>query len=355
MSLSSASYKYMNKVNYEVREDGLGRKLLEVLSGLMILFFMGVVLWQITDAKPASQLPESTSPPVEALTSSEFQDELEELVRIEIGQPIEGYEPEMFMQVLPGLLAEDFNGVEAQIGVYKYLNGELKHEIPQGVIVHSAASAITVKGVETLLVNIVERLSLNPNTATAQEVLSNLSKKDNGYSGQDKPKPDTSKPAACTMDAKICSDGSTVGRSGPNCEFTGCPVEEEFPIRYGEDASKIEEYRSDCENKMGVFDGCASACGPDAEMCMDVCSMVCTGPASGYVPPTGKDVLECSPSSKLVQNCTMEYDPVCASTVVNCIKAPCPPIQKTYGNDCSACAAGADTYKVGECEDLNQI
>lgn len=29
----------------------------------------------------------------------------------------------------------------------------------------------------------------------------------------------------CTMDAKICPDGSAVGRSGPNCEFAPCPGE----------------------------------------------------------------------------------------------------------------------------------
>jgi len=28
---------------------------------------------------------------------------------------------------------------------------------------------------------------------------------------------------ACTMDAKVCPDGSTVGRTGPNCEFSACP------------------------------------------------------------------------------------------------------------------------------------
>ncbi len=28
---------------------------------------------------------------------------------------------------------------------------------------------------------------------------------------------------ACTMDAKICPDGSSVGRVGPNCEFAPCP------------------------------------------------------------------------------------------------------------------------------------
>lgn len=27
---------------------------------------------------------------------------------------------------------------------------------------------------------------------------------------------------ACTLEAKICPDGSSVGRSGPNCEFTEC-------------------------------------------------------------------------------------------------------------------------------------
>lgn len=28
----------------------------------------------------------------------------------------------------------------------------------------------------------------------------------------------------CTFEAKICPDGSSVGRSGPNCEFTPCPT-----------------------------------------------------------------------------------------------------------------------------------
>lgn len=29
---------------------------------------------------------------------------------------------------------------------------------------------------------------------------------------------------ACTQEAKICSDGSSVGRTGPNCEFAPCPT-----------------------------------------------------------------------------------------------------------------------------------
>jgi hypothetical protein len=36
----------------------------------------------------------------------------------------------------------------------------------------------------------------------------------------------TEKPVACTLEAKLCSDGSYVGRTGPNCEFTLCPHED---------------------------------------------------------------------------------------------------------------------------------
>ncbi len=30
--------------------------------------------------------------------------------------------------------------------------------------------------------------------------------------------------AACTLEAKVCPDGTAVGRTGPNCEFTECPA-----------------------------------------------------------------------------------------------------------------------------------
>lgn len=31
-------------------------------------------------------------------------------------------------------------------------------------------------------------------------------------------------PVACTADARICPDGSYVGRAGPKCEFSACPI-----------------------------------------------------------------------------------------------------------------------------------
>jgi hypothetical protein len=36
--------------------------------------------------------------------------------------------------------------------------------------------------------------------------------------------PQTPPQKACTMEAKLCPDGSSVGRSGPNCEFAPCPA-----------------------------------------------------------------------------------------------------------------------------------
>lgn len=39
---------------------------------------------------------------------------------------------------------------------------------------------------------------------------------------------------ACTMDAKMCPDGSYVGRSGPKCEFTACPGPSEQGVALGQ-------------------------------------------------------------------------------------------------------------------------
>ena len=36
-------------------------------------------------------------------------------------------------------------------------------------------------------------------------------------------------PVACTMEAKMCPDGSFVGRTGPNCEFEACPIIKSVP------------------------------------------------------------------------------------------------------------------------------
>lgn len=99
--------------------------------------------------------------------------------------------------------------------------------------------------------------------------------------------PEVVEPVVCTMDAKLCPDGSAVGRTGPNCEFAACPVPE---------------------------------------------SIVCTD------------------EQKQAEACTMEYAPVCGLVQIQCITTPCNPIPETFGNACSACAQGnVLSYTQGEC------
>lgn len=44
-------------------------------------------------------------------------------------------------------------------------------------------------------------------------------------------------PVFCTQEAKLCPDGSYVGRGGPNCEFTACPGQGEETIFQGDEFS----------------------------------------------------------------------------------------------------------------------
>lgn len=46
-------------------------------------------------------------------------------------------------------------------------------------------------------------------------------------------------PVACTLEAKLCPDGSYVGRTGPNCEFAECPVEPSWEI-YSEEGLEFQ-------------------------------------------------------------------------------------------------------------------
>lgn len=49
--------------------------------------------------------------------------------------------------------------------------------------------------------------------------------------------------------------------------------------------------------------------------------------------------------------CTMEYAPVCAKVAIQCIKAPCEPIEQTFWNRCSMNANKLATFlHEGECK-----
>lgn len=122
-------------------------------------------------------------------------------------------------------------------------------------------------------------------------------------------------PIACTMEAKICPDGSAVGRTGPNCEFAPCPGEE--PVAW--------------------------ACDDDVKICSDGSTAVRIGPSCEFSPcpveedPNDDYFVTCSPESRLVEACIEIYQPVCAQAQVECITAPCDPVEQTFPNACKAC------------------
>ena len=90
-----------------------------------------------------------------------FQFTLEDEVRKKTGQPIEGFEPVMYLQVFPGLVESDFDGVEASIGKYVMVDGKLEHQLDTTKLIHSAAASIGRIGMETLLRNVATRIGID--------------------------------------------------------------------------------------------------------------------------------------------------------------------------------------------------
>lgn len=99
-------------------------------------------------------------------------------------------------------------------------------------------------------------------------------------------------PKACTEEAKVCPDGSRVGRQSPSCDFTPCPtaISDQADGKNlknmceGKQGNWSENYKECmglnkkmCESLGGNFVGCASPCrhNPKAEMCAQVCVEIC--------------------------------------------------------------------------------
>jgi len=55
------------------------------------------------------------------------------------------------------------------------------------------------------------------------------------------------KPAACTQEAKICPDGTAVGRTGPNCEFASCSQLKNIVVKQSGGAAMLIRECSDRE------------------------------------------------------------------------------------------------------------
>jgi hypothetical protein len=74
---------------------------------------------------------------------------------------------------------------------------------------------------------------------------------------------------ACTMEAKLCPDGSYVGRSGPRCEFAACPVATSTPSTGGSPSQGILPYDSGVQGVVMVGPTCPVMKNPPDAQCAD--------------------------------------------------------------------------------------
>tara|TARA_Y100000310_G_C20142799_1_gene561026 strand:+ start:179 stop:580 length:402 start_codon:yes stop_codon:yes gene_type:complete len=105
-----------------------------------------------------------------------FSDQLQNKVITEKGQPIEGFEPFMFKDVFPGLLDEDFNNVDASLGIYGIKDTKLSFTFSETDLIHSASHSITKRGMEILLSNLSKRLNIElTNKESVDEIINLIS------------------------------------------------------------------------------------------------------------------------------------------------------------------------------------
>jgi len=93
----------------------------------------------------------------------------EEMVRIgveRVGQPIEGFNAFMYLQAFPGLIEEDFDGVQTIEGIYNFAGTALTFKRTDGQPISSAEEMISEAGYQTLLFNLSTRLDIEVNNVT---------------------------------------------------------------------------------------------------------------------------------------------------------------------------------------------
>jgi len=334
----------------------------------------------------------------------EFKFELEETSRIELRQPIEGYEPQMLMTAFPGLQPWDFDGVEAQTGYYLYHHGELNHEYEVGTLLHSAAPAITEQGYRRLYENVTLRMGYdNPLDVRVDHVLKLLAidwktyvSTNTGISFRYPSKLELSEAGGvvtlhhsipyensgpCDMmgDSNILSDRLTDFKM--SLELVNGPVELDYndgTFSAGS-LSGVSQYRGaeGCgdtyyyfeidntitllvkfENIQALFTGVNSW---EREAILSVPGVIDNQERLKFFEDiigsfkinklSQTNQIECLPESREVEACIEIYQPVCGLAEVQCITTPCNPVPETFSNSCNACAQGnVISYTVGQCE-----
>jgi hypothetical protein len=220
--------------------------------------------------------------------SGDFQAKLLPLLQARFGTTSTGYNSHELLYVYQNMKSEDFNGVETSSGRYQFKDGYLWHV---GTSTEDAAEDIVDNGFVTLYKNIQARLGGTEAVSVEMLIQKTEAPQDNPPVTENPPSTPPSDgdtpvespvedPVMCTMDAKMCPDGSFVGRTAPSCAFAPCPGEL----------------------------------------------------------PTSPEEIVCTQEQKEAEACIEIYAPVCASYQVQCVTTPCNPVPKSYPNSCFACA-----------------
>jgi hypothetical protein len=249
---------------------------------------LGVLISKQIDVTPPGYIGSVEETPYDP-TVREFKNGLSLFLNIKHHRTLEEATPVTLMGAFPSIISEDFDGVETTLGRYEYKEGELVYSNTE--VVDGAADVISDAGMKMLRDNIYRRLGFQRETNII-DVVDQLTKQPISSTSQSPDTATSSGQTICTLDAKVCPDGTAVGRTGPACEFAVCP---------GETPGKPE-------------------------------------------------VINCTSEQKGAEACIELYAPVCASVQIQCITTPCEPIQKTFSNSCFACSEhSVDSYVEGEC------
>ena len=157
-----------------------------------------------------------------------FGDQLQTLGVLEVGQPIEGFDAFLLKSAFPGLVDEDFDGVETLGGHYELKSGFLEHKHDRGQPITSAEQTVSPKGYGTLLRNLSVRLGVVVESReSVQAIIERIA--------PDETIPPVSQVFTCTPEqrnAEVCAQiyQPVCATVNIQCITTPCdPIQETFP------------------------------------------------------------------------------------------------------------------------------
>lgn len=188
-------------------------------------------------------------------------------------------------------------------------------------------------------------------------------------------------PVACTEDAKICPDGSAVGRVGPDCEFAACPAAESTFREYksqSPEQCQVMRFTCDGDEFFGDDTGCGcvrphqnaavTTCATDGEEvcgwsdesiqcfaypCAQTYPNICLAsvePTVAYTTPGVCPAAGSTPDTEELRKYVSTEQDTCQTSLFMCAEGRSPFFDET-GCGCEVTAAVEQKLQAVDCED----